>query len=85
MSGRTFAIGDIHGDIEHLFLLLSRLPELGASDTLVFLGDYVDRGPRSAEVVEYVCTMHRRTKAKVVALRGNHEDSWVRVRIYESR
>jgi serine/threonine protein phosphatase 1 len=45
---RTIAIGDIHGEIEHLDRLLGRLPQLGAEDTLVFLGDYVDRGPKSA-------------------------------------
>jgi serine/threonine protein phosphatase 1 len=79
MAGRTFAIGDIHGDLEHLFRLLSTLPELDARDTLVFLGDYVDRGPKSAQVVEYVRTLPRRIPARIVALRGNHEDAWLRV------
>ena len=45
MAGRTFAIGDIHGDLAALELLLARLPTLTAEDTLVFLGDYIDRGP----------------------------------------
>src|SRR5258708_257306 len=79
MAGRTFAIGDIHGDAAHLFKLLSCLPTLDEGDTLVFLGDYVDRGPRSREVVEYVRCLHEHTPAKVVALRGNHEDAWLRV------
>ena len=79
MANRTFAIGDIHGDAAHLYKVMSCLPELDDQDTLVFLGDYVDRGPRSREVVEYVRTLAGVTPAKVVALRGNHEDAWLRV------
>ena len=79
MAQRTFAIGDIHGETKHLYKLMSCLPKLDAQDTLVFLGDYLDRGPASAEVVEYVRTLHQKTPAKVVALRGNHEDAWLRV------
>ncbi|MCC6554171.1 MAG: serine/threonine protein phosphatase [Polyangiaceae bacterium] len=79
MPGRTFAIGDVHGGYDELLELLSRLPRLTASDTLVFLGDYIDRGPRSAEVVEHVRRLPERTPAKVVTLRGNHEDAWLRV------
>ena len=79
MAQRTFAIGDIHGETKHLYKLMSCLPKLDAEDTLVFLGDYIDRGPASAEVVEFVRTLHQKTPAKVVALRGNHEDAWLRV------
>lgn len=78
MHRRTFAIGDIHGDLDDLFRLLSLLPELTAADTLVFLGDYVDCGPCSAEVVEYLRGLPQKTAAKVVTLRGNHEDGWLR-------
>jgi serine/threonine protein phosphatase 1 len=80
MSGRTFVVGDIHGEIEHLERILHRLPEPGRGDTLVFLGDYVDRGPHSREVVERLRALPARTPAKVVCLRGNHEDAWLRVR-----
>ena len=69
MAGRTFAIGDIHGDAVHLFKLMSCLPSLDADDTVVFLGDYVDRGQRSREVVEYVRRLHEQTPAQIVALR----------------
>ncbi|HEX8653368.1 MAG TPA: metallophosphoesterase [Pyrinomonadaceae bacterium] len=47
MHERTIAIGDIHGDLAHALTLWERLPVLTASDTIVFLGDYVDRGPDS--------------------------------------
>ncbi len=79
MGGRTFAIGDIHGDAQQLYVLLSRFPELTAEDTVVFLGDYVDRGPKSKEVIEFVRQLPAQTRAKVIALRGNHEDAWLRV------
>lgn len=78
-TGRTFAIGDTHGDIEALRVLMSRLPFPTAGDTILFIGDYVDRGPASAEVVAYVRELPQWTSAKVVCLRGNHEDAWVKV------
>jgi len=79
MARRTFAIGDIHGETGHLFKLLACLPKLTSEDTIVFLGDYVDRGPNSAQVVDYIRNLPAQTPAKVVALRGNHEDAWLRV------
>jgi len=78
MTARTFAIGDIHGDRHTLTRLLSRLPPLEPADTLVFLGDYLDRGPDSAGVVALLRDLPQRTPAKVVTLRGNHEDGWLR-------
>ena len=81
MTRRTFAIGDVHGDIDQLFTLIGRLPTLTSDDRLVFMGDYLDRGPSSAEVVEYVRkVLPDETPAEVIALRGNHEDAWLRVR-----
>lgn len=79
MAGRTFAIGDIHGDVESLRMVLGRMPDLTQDDTIVFVGDYVDRGPSSREVIAFVRELPDKTKAKVVALRGNHEDAWLRV------
>jgi serine/threonine protein phosphatase 1 len=79
MAGRTFAIGDIHGEPDHLLRLLGRLPALDADDSLVFLGDYLDRGPRSRQVLDALMAFPERTPARVVCLRGNHEDAWLRV------
>ena len=79
MSARTFAIGDIHGDLDHLDRLMRQLPRLTPSDTLVFLGDYLDRGPDSAGVIRALMALPEHTPAKVVCLRGNHEDGWLRV------
>jgi serine/threonine protein phosphatase 1 len=80
MANRTFAIGDVHGELGHLFTLLSSFPELDEQDTIVFLGDYLDRGPQSAQVLDYVrSVLPTQTRARVVALRGNHEDAWLKV------
>lgn len=62
-----------------MLTLLERLPSLTPEDTLVFLGDYVDRGPDSAGVVAHVRELAARGPARVVALRGNHEDAWLQV------
>ena len=46
-----YAIGDIHGHLTALDRLLIRIP-FEESDTLIFLGDYVDRGPNARAVIE---------------------------------
>jgi serine/threonine protein phosphatase 1 len=79
MSGRTFVVGDVHGDLAALQSLMAKLPAPEPTDTLVFLGDYLDRGPDSAGVIEAVRRMQHHAPCKVVALRGNHEDAWLRV------
>ncbi|HEY8947059.1 MAG TPA: metallophosphoesterase family protein [Polyangiaceae bacterium] len=80
MPARTFAVGDVHGELGHLRRLLALMPQLTPADTVVFLGDYLDRGPHSKQVIELVRTLAKNGPARVVALRGNHEDAWLRVR-----
>ncbi len=79
MAGRTFVVGDIHGELEHLNRLLAKLPAVTPEDTIVFLGDYLDRGPDSMGVVRTVQSMEKTLPCHVVPLRGNHEDGWIRV------
>jgi serine/threonine protein phosphatase 1 len=70
----TFAIGDIHGNFQALDQLLNRIDsEICADDTVVFLGDYIDRGPRSKDCVDRILDFSRSTKGSVVTLLGNHE------------
>jgi len=71
-SGKIFAIGDIHGCYDKLQRLMERLPYDPQRDTLVFLGDYIDRGPQSKEVINYLCKLERQTK-QLIMLIGNHE------------
>ena len=67
---RTFAIGDIHGCLDKLKALMDKLP-ITNEDELVFIGDYIDRGPESSGVIDYLLKMkHRNT----IFLAGNHED-----------
>lgn len=70
----TYAIGDIHGEYDLLQELLTKIKDHGEG-LLVFLGDYIDRGPKSAQVVGLVRNLVQSGKA--VALKGNHEDMMV--------
>ncbi len=64
------AIGDIHGCAQTLEVLLERLaPE--PHDHLVFVGDYVDRGPDTRAVIEHLLDLRQRRHCTF--LRGNHE------------
>ena len=71
-SGRLFAIGDIHGCVDELSTMMSAIaPARG--DTVVFVGDYVDRGPSASGVIDLLLEL-RRGEAEYVFLKGNHED-----------
>lgn len=75
MPQRLYAIGDIHGYAAHLLDLHARLLHDGMDpdrDTVVFLGDYIDRGPDSRRVVEIV-RGYLNAHPHWVALTGNHE------------
>ena len=68
---RCYVIGDVHGCPAELAALVESLP-LESEDTLVFLGDYIDRGPDSRGVVDLLVGLGN--ERKTVFLRGNHED-----------
>jgi serine/threonine protein phosphatase 1 len=70
---KIFAIGDIHGCLEKLKELIPKTGIDNQNDTLIFIGDYIDRGKFSSEVVDHVIRLQNEYK-KVVCLRGNHED-----------
>jgi serine/threonine protein phosphatase 1 len=69
-----FAIGDIHGCANELRQLLNQLPQ-DPDTTFVFLGDYVDRGPDSSEVIDTILELSQR--CNVIPLMGNHEDMFL--------
>ncbi|MEJ2170396.1 MAG: metallophosphoesterase family protein [Desulfobacterales bacterium] len=73
MTGKIFAIGDIHGSFDRLQALMKKLPIDFTRDTLIFIGDYIDRGPASVEVVDYLIDLKKRVP-EIIFLKGNHED-----------
>jgi len=69
---KTFVIGDIHGRCGQLHSLLEMLPR-ESSDTLVFIGDLIDRGADVPGCVDHVMNLCRNDPDKTICLRGNHE------------
>lgn len=75
---RTLAIGDVHGCYRALSALMEAVRP-GVDDRLVFLGDYVDRGPDSKKVVQWL--IDRKSDHDLVCLRGNHEIMMLEARV----
>lgn len=71
MPERIIAIGDIHGCLAALLTLLNEIQPTG-DDTIITLGDYVDRGPDSCGVLETLIALAKRTD--LVPLLGNHDE-----------
>ena len=71
----TYAVGDIHGCLDQLKRLIAacRQHADGREMRLIFLGDYIDRGPDSAGVVRFVFDLQSQAPGTVIALKGNHE------------
>jgi len=78
---RVYAVGDIHGRVDLLNSLLDLISddvtaEAGEAEvTLVFLGDYVDRGPDSRLVIETLRQLKAYAGDRVSMLKGNHEEA----------
>lgn len=74
---RIFAIGDIHGRYDLLDNLLNILQDYHhlnlTQDKLIFMGDYIDRGPQSLQVLEKLNELQHLYLENVVCLLGNHE------------
>jgi len=70
---KIFAIGDIHGCFDKLCALMDKIKIDRSKDTLLFLGDYIDRGPDSFDVIEYLIDLKKHFQ-KIVFLKGNHEE-----------
>ncbi len=70
-----YAVGDVHGMLGKLNTLIARCEEHadGRPMTLIFIGDYLDRGPEVAGTVRYVMELERKAPERVIPLMGNHE------------
>jgi len=77
----VYAVGDVHGHLDALEPLILTLAEDALASQpaerpmLIFVGDYVDRGPASAGVVERILGLMRETAFEVRTLKGNHEEA----------
>ena len=73
-----YVIPEIHGSIENFKILLNRLVPLrfsvGQEDCLVFLGDFIDKGTGSAEVIDLLIDLKRELGEQCILIKGNHED-----------
>ena len=86
---RVYAVGDIHGRLDLLDDLLARIEadnqsRAPAETILIFLGDLIDRGPSSAQVIERLRT-YTRPRVRTVFLSGNHEEVLLRLLRGESQ
>ena len=72
---RVYAIGDIHGELRALRRLITECERDadGRPMMFVFIGDYIDRGPDSRGVVDYIMNLQSRLAANAICLMGNHE------------
>lgn len=81
MGQLVYAVGDIHGCYDLLIPLLAQIVEDCGKDVrkrrpiVIFCGDYVDRGPDSAKVVEALIWLQKRADFEVRFLKGNHEQA----------
>ncbi len=80
---RVYAVGDIHGRLDLLDLLLERMEADDAArgpakTSLIFLGDLADRGPDSRGVIERLMQLSK-AGPEVVFIAGNHEELMIRV------
>lgn len=73
---RLLAISDVHGCCKTFYELVVNKINLKRSDKLVLLGDYIDRGPDSREVIDFIIDLKAK-KFNVVPLAGNHESMLV--------
>lgn len=75
-----FAVGDVHGRAELLDALVEEIgreaeiaAESGKATVAIFLGDYIDRGPASRQVIERLIGLRKEQRFEPIFLRGNHE------------
>lgn len=74
-----YCIPEVHGNIDSLDVILNRILPLrfsvGQEDSLVFLGDFIDRGPDSDKVLDRLISIRNE---KILMIRGNHEEFFLK-------
>ena len=81
---RLFSIADIHGRLDLLKQLWEKLESEQnldlSKDKVIFTGDYIDRGPDSLGVLQFIYDLTQKHPDNVIALSGNHE--WMMINFY---
>lgn len=72
--GNRYAIGDVHGCCRTLQTLIEEVVRPEPHDAIFLLGDYIDRGPDSKGVLDYLISLFQRDDIFVFPLMGNHEE-----------
>ena len=70
----TYAFGDIHGCYDEFNSMLSEINYDYDEDTLVFVGDYIDRGRQSYEMIQWLL---KHQNNNIITIRGNHEEEFI--------
>lgn len=74
---RILFVGDVHGDLETLYEVFVKRIDLYAhlreGGYVVFLGDYIDRGPHQLEALSLIALLKSEWRSQIITLRGNHE------------
>lgn len=74
---KIYAMTDIHGYLEILKITMEKV-DLCDDNKLILLGDYIDGGSSSRETLEYIFNLQRKYPNNVIALKGNHEDMFLK-------
>ncbi|KQV28120.1 hypothetical protein ASC97_07165 [Rhizobium sp. Root1203] len=74
---KTYVIADLHGRFDLLQSALERTETSPTGGTVVFMGDYIDRGPASKQVMDRLMAGPQDDRWRWVCLKGNHEDMMV--------
>lgn len=76
-------IGDVHGCYKSLRRLVEEIIEVNKDDKIYFVGDYIDRGPSSKQVLDYLIEL-RDNGYEVYPLKGNHEEMLINAYLDQS-
>ena len=79
----NFVIGDIHGEHTKLKALIEHIFSMDANPTLIFIGDYTDKGENPYITLKYLTALNEKTNC--IFLRGNHEFYWENLDLYPEK
>ena len=77
----NFVIGDLHGEISKLKILIKTIKKQTATPSFIFLGDYIDKGENSKRTLDYLIRL--KDKHPTIFLMGNHEYYWFNLKKYK--